>query len=379
MKRLFSTSLLFLLITFANAQVRLINIELKHAAAGQEQIVCTFSGPPDYYYYMKGSPYSLVIVVQGTLKPRQYYLGGRFVKAVESRIVDPRENHLCVKLQNNPDIAVTTQGNKLQIDLKAKNSEPVATTTPVAPSENNNVELPTLRMPMQDFGNLHIRRIVIDPGHGGWDTGAAYGRAVEKNIVLDIAVKLEELIKKNTNLEVYLTRRGDYYLPLRERTLIANQYNADLFISIHANASTNKKRKGVETYYCSEKASDKMAARIAATENAIAEKENAKILAQNHIDIEQILFKVERKLYWQDSRKIAGTLQTTLCNHFFGNKHDVRSANFSVLRNAKMPAVLVEVGYISNVGERHELLREKRHWEIAKIIVITLIEYEKQK
>ncbi|MCD8491902.1 MAG: N-acetylmuramoyl-L-alanine amidase, partial [Geovibrio sp.] len=120
------------------------------------------------------------------------------------------------------------------------------------------------------FG-LKVRRIVIDAGHGGKDPGASYYGLKEKDIVLDIALELERLFKQNTDLEVHLTRRTDVFIPLEERTAIANRLKADIFVSVHVNASRNKNSSGLETFVLNV-TKDQSALEVAAAENMATEK-----------------------------------------------------------------------------------------------------------
>jgi len=365
--QIFTISILFCLFS-PRAYSQQVQIRVTHPATGQTKVILFFSKQPDFYYYMRPSPMALVLVMQGGLSPKQFkFKNEPHLNNVQVKNVSPEESNIILQLKGQPLIKVFTEDKNIFVlfyenELPEKPAEPDYNSLPEPENEI------ILDLPHKDLNNLHIRRIVLDAGHGGWDSGAAYGSAIEKDIVLNIALKSEQLLKKNSNLQVYLTRRGDYYLNLRERTLIANQYHADLFISIHANAAKNKSRRGVETYYCSETASDKMAAKVAEMENAVARREDVKILPQNYIDIEEILFKTERKIYWEDSRKICKKIQLGLCSEFVGNSDDVKSANFSVLRNAKMVAILVEVGYISNVTERNNLIQNLYQQKVAQKI-----------
>jgi len=115
-----------------------------------------------------------------------------------------------------------------------------------------------------------LSKVVIDAGHGGFDSGAVGLNGLqEKAVTLDLALRLHQTLERQGRVRSYLTRTGDYYVPLSERTVIANQYRADLFISIHINANKNRRAHGSETYYCSAQASSKEAARVAALENAV--------------------------------------------------------------------------------------------------------------
>ncbi len=198
----------------------------------------------------------------------------------------------------------------------------------------------------------HVKRVVIDAGHGGFDAGAVgKGGLQEKRVTLDLAQRLHQLLAEKGQVRSFLTRTGDYYVPLSERTVIANQHRADLFISIHINANKNRLSHGSETYFCSEKASSTEAARVASLENAVRSHDEKKQRKQGYLDIEQILAAFEQKLNWQESGKFAIGFQNRLKTELPFKSRGIHSANFFVLRKAKMPAILLEAGFISNPGE----------------------------
>ena len=222
--------------------------------------------------------------------------------------------------------------------------------------------------------DLRIDRIVIDAGHGGFDSGAeGPGGLAEKDVTLSIAKKLQARFDRASTASAFLTRRGDYYLTLSERTTIANQVRADLFISIHINAAESPQAHGMETYFCSEKASSAEAARVAEFENAVGRGEEIAPETVGRIDIEDILFRFERKRYWEDSGSFAAMIQQGMNEHLPLRNRGVQSANFFVLRNAKLPSLLVEAGFISNPKEEG-LLRDDDFIEKIALAVFEAIE-----
>lgn len=216
-----------------------------------------------------------------------------------------------------------------------------------------------------------IRRIVLDPGHGGFDSGAVGpNRLQEKDVTLDLARQTASLLKDvNPDLRIFLTRSDDYFVPLSARTTIANQYSADLFISFHINAHDNRQAHGMETYFCSETASSKEAARVAEFENAVLKLDEESRRIPGQVNIEDILFHFERRRYWEAGGAAAGQLQKQLSESidFFRNR-GVHSANFFVLRRARMPSLLLETGFISNPGEEKILADATRRRQIAENI-----------
>lgn len=203
-----------------------------------------------------------------------------------------------------------------------------------------------------------VKRVVIDAGHGGFDPGAVGKKGLkEKDVTLDLAKRLHERLKGEGQIKSFLTRTGDYYMPLSARTVTANQFQADLFISIHINANENRKPSGSETYFCSEKASSAEAAKVAALENSVLKYDEPYKKKQGYIDIEEILFKFEQGLNWSESGEFAKAFQARFKKRLPLKSRGVHSANFYVLRRAKMPAILLETGFISNPDDEAKLER----------------------
>ncbi|MEE9566018.1 MAG: N-acetylmuramoyl-L-alanine amidase [Desulfobacteria bacterium] len=219
-----------------------------------------------------------------------------------------------------------------------------------------------------------VKRVVIDPGHGGFDSGAVGPTGLkEKDVALDLAQRVNQRISGTGRIKSFLTRTGDYYIPLSDRTVIANQYQADLFVSIHINANENRKAHGCETYYCSETASSKEAARVAAFENAVLKYDDPFKKKPGYINIEEILFNFERRLYWEESGKFAGTFQNRFQQALPFKSRGIHSANFFVLRRAKMPSILLETGFISNHAEEAELKKTSIRDKIAAAVARGLL------
>jgi len=193
-----------------------------------------------------------------------------------------------------------------------------------------------------------LRKVVLDPGHGGKDPGAlGPGGIAEKEIVLSIAKKLAVKLKTEMGTEVVLTRKDDRFVPLEDRTLLANSQDADLFISLHVNASPNADARGIETYYL-DNTTDEAAIRLAARENATSRK--------NISDLQFILSDMMQNMKLEDSITLAHRLQAALVSgmsKFMGDVKDlgVKKALFHVLVGARMPSVLVEMFFITNKNE----------------------------
>lgn len=222
---------------------------------------------------------------------------------------------------------------------------------------------------LNDSKNYIKRKIVIDPGHGGKDPGAVGPKGLmEKDVVLDIALKIKELMENNPKYEVFLTRQKDIYIPLEERAEIANKVNAELFISLHANAAPNSLAKGIETYILNW-TDDEEAIRVAARENAISVKRMKELKGE----LGAMLASLEREAKRDDSVKLAGYIHNALINglksSFSRSDNGVKQALFYVLVGAKMPSCLLEISYISNPHEERLLADENYRMKVAKSII----------
>ncbi len=219
-----------------------------------------------------------------------------------------------------------------------------------------------------------ITKIVLDPGHGGHDPGAVGPNGVyEKEIVLDIALRVKKLLQENKNVMVFLTRETDVFIPLEERTAFANSKNADLFVSIHANAHTNRIVRGVETYMLNW-TDDEEAIKVAARENAISVKKMKEHTNRYRNDVDKILVDLMRENNRDESVKLANYVQRSIIstlgdNYSSINDRGVRGALFYVLLGAKMPAILAEVSFISNPIEEKLLSKDNYRDYISRAIV----------
>ena len=212
---------------------------------------------------------------------------------------------------------------------------------------------------------LSVKTIVIDPGHGGKDPGAVSQARQEKQIVLNLSKTLSDiLVKKGYN--VRLTRETDVFLPLRKRTQFATNQKADLFISIHTNASTARSASGIETYYLA-LASDESARRTAMRENAGAE--------YNMKELDALVGRILKESKSTESRRLAELIQAQLTSGKQVKNRGVKHAPFVVLIGTKVPAVLVEVGFISNPAEGKKLTTKAYQRQLATAIAKGIEQY----
>jgi N-acetylmuramoyl-L-alanine amidase len=220
---------------------------------------------------------------------------------------------------------------------------------------------------------LKIGRIVIDPGHGGHDTGTVgRGGLMEKDLVLKVARDLKTLLEDKLGAEVVLTRNDDTFISLEERTAIANQSRADLFVSIHANSSTSRVTSGVETYYLDFARSD--------AEREVAARENATNV-RNVRDLQNLVRMLQDEKS-KESRELAAILQKKLyggARQLFptAKNRGVRSAPFVVLIGANMPSVLAEVAFISNPRDEKVLKQDANRAQLAQALFAGIESYMK--
>ncbi len=292
----------------------------------------------------------------------------------EDSIAEVRET-VSTRESTSKKTQVVTSIEKTVEDKKA------AVETPPAPSHPS--EPPVLRAStptsrgdrtMTRILGLKIGRIVLDPGHGGHDTGTiGPGGLKEKDLVMQVAKRLQRLLEERLGAEVVLTRTDDTFVPLEDRTALANQHQADLFVSIHANASRSRSASGVETYYLNFARSDE-AREVAARENAST--------IRNIRDLQDLVRKIAQADKSTESRELAALLQKKLfvgARKVYPSARDrgVRSAPFVVLIGANMPSVLAEVGFISNPRDERILRKEDNRHRLAEALFAGIEGYMK--
>ncbi len=212
---------------------------------------------------------------------------------------------------------------------------------------------------------LKLGRVVLDPGHGGHD-GGTHGPSglFEKDLVLDVSQRLGGLLEDRLGAEVIFTRSDDTFIPLEERTRIANDHKADLFLSIHANSSPYRTAAGVETYYLNFTTS-KAALDVAARENASAE--------HSVFDLKELLQKIALRDKVDESREFANRLQTSLYSattkgNVAAKNRGIKRAPFVVLIGASMPSVLAEIGFLTNSADEALLRKSEYRQKLAEAL-----------
>lgn len=227
-----------------------------------------------------------------------------------------------------------------------------------------------------------ISKIVIDAGHGGEDPGALGSKCKEKDITLTVALELGKLISENCpDVDVFYTRKTDVFIPLYNRSKIANDKHADLFISIHCNSSDNKSANGVETFV--------MGLHKTESNLEVARKENAAMLLEKDYKStygdfnpnspeSYVIFSLYSNAYLESSVQLASKVQKNLlkCTHF--RDRQVQQAGFWVLHKVAMPSILVELGFVSNKTEEAQLIDPTFQKALAASLCNAFIEYKNQ-
>jgi N-acetylmuramoyl-L-alanine amidase len=264
--------------------------------------------------------------------------------------IDTMKDFKIFPLSDPYRIIIDVKGER-KMEISSLN-ESIQNLAPSPPEEANLRKAGEKIVPVPVFKPGKIRRIVIDPGHGGHDPGAIGPSGTrEKDVVLDMGLKLAKKIREDLRMDVVMTRSTDIFIPLEERTAIANKVNADLFISVHANASLNKSSSGIETYYLN----------LAKTEKAkqVAARENNTSLEKVGV-LQTILFDLMANHKLNDSARLADDVQSALYRKIGKQYEDARNLGvkqgpFYVLVGATMPSILVETAFVSNEKEEDRL------------------------
>ena len=275
---------------------------------------------------------------------------GYFKDGVTRIVLDSQniKDFTIFELENPNRIVIDVSGDENQLKIVKRDDMPLSTDT------------------LAGVFGLKVKRIVIDAGHGGKDPGATYYNLYEKDITLDIALELKKLFTAKTDLEVILTRDRDVFIPLEERTAIANKRKADLFVSVHINASKNRNTTGVETYVLNV-TKDKSALEVAAFENQATEKSLS--------DLQSILKDIMLNSKLEESKMLARFVQDNLAKHMNASSLGVKQAPFYVLVGATMPAILVEADFLSSrsVANKYKELNYRK--KVAKGIFDGILLY----
>jgi N-acetylmuramoyl-L-alanine amidase len=257
---------------------------------------------------------------------------------------------------------------KEPVPLVSRPASAVATVSPASPTANSNGQFSLARQ----LG-LGVSRIVLDAGHGGHDPGARANGISEAELVLDVTLRLRDLLEKQPGIEVTLTRATDEFIQLEERTAIANRQGADLFLSIHANASRNPKARGVETYFLNF-ASNPEAEAVAARENSASGK--------TMHSLPEIVRAIALNNKIDESRDFAEMVQKSMVRRLSARNATLRDlgvkqAPFVVLIGAGMPSVLAEISFVTHKQEGALLKTAAYRQQIAESLLDAIVRYQK--
>jgi N-acetylmuramoyl-L-alanine amidase len=351
------------------------------------RVVIDVDGEVQYRFGRLTNPERLYVDLLGAqidpqLQGRSLDVSDRYLKAVRGAQNQAGVVRVVLDLKTLRDYHIFTLADpyRLVIDLKdAGNGAsvpplplPPAARQPAATPEQPRVRAdpagPVKRPATPSDQRWHV---VIDAGHGGKDPGAIGPSGImEKDVVLDIARRLRDLMRQERQWRVTLTRDTDVFIPLEERTALANAKGADLFVSIHANSAERPEAHGIETYFL-DLASDEQSMRVAARENATT--------VSKVSDLQRILQDLQMTSKRNESSLLAGSVQQALVQVPKGGKNGrdlgVKHAPFVVLMGAEMPSILVETGFISNPGEERKLADPKYRGQAARAIFEGIKEY----
>jgi N-acetylmuramoyl-L-alanine amidase len=295
------------------------------------------------------------------------------VKAIDGKTTSGRQSTTVAKVTPPPPAAVRQPVTPLRPTpppppLPSYAAAAPDAPAPTAPSANASGGFSIARQ----LG-LGVSRIVIDPGHGGHDSGSLGAKVQEKEIVLDVALRLEKLLQAEPGFDIVMTRRTDVFIPLEERTALANRHQADLFLSIHTNSSRNKQAGGVETYYLNF-ASNPEAEEVAARENAGA--------AQTMNHLPEIVKAIALNNKLDESRDLAQMVQESMVGGLKTSDHQppnrgVKQAPFVVLIGAGMPSVLAEISFITNANEGSLMKTGAYRQKVAESLFAAVKKYQR--
>jgi N-acetylmuramoyl-L-alanine amidase len=357
---------------------------LRQVRVGQFQptvtrVVLDVAQIEDYSIFTLPNPFRLVIDINGPARQKEQIAKREAARPAAKRPEAGKSGvtERASAPQKQPDPAeaanpaATPETNKevAKVEpLAPPNTSPGDAGPPVRPAAPTSNGSRTLTRAL----GLKVARVVIDPGHGGHDTGTIGPSGVmEKDVVLDVATRLKQLIEEQTGAEVLMTRTGDTFIPLEERTAIANEKGADLFISIHANASRARSARGIETYFLNF-TSDPDALEVAARENATTQ--------ESVHQLQNLIQKIAMTEKISESQEFAGIVQSAIHSHLrkagiAQPNRGVKKAPFVVLIGANMPSILAEISFLTNPTDERLMKRAQHRQKISEALFQGISKY----
>lgn len=351
------------------------SVRIAQNKASVVRVVLDVDGARDYTARLLANPYRLVIEVRN--KPAVTTAKATSVPAVSAAAAAPppaipTPSVVYAAKADTESPAVKPEAGSARDAASTGGKPAVAKKTPLKAKGDRTAVLvpPSESKPTRDGQRsltralgLKISRIVIDPGHGGHDTGTIGPHGLmEKDLCLDVALRLgHEIEEKLPGAEVVYTRKDDTFIPLEQRTAIANEAKADLFISIHANSSHDEAARGIETYYLNFATSEE-SMEVAARENALSQ--------ESLHDLQDIIKKIARNEKVEESKELASDIQDSLTHRLQlvsqnERNRGVKKAPFVVLIGANMPSVLSEISFISNPSDERLLKKTDQRQRVA--------------
>jgi N-acetylmuramoyl-L-alanine amidase len=337
------------------------NIRVAEFEPGRTRVVLDVDGVDDYKASMLSNPPRLIIDIYGK---------GPDTTAVKASV----KKTIVEADDDDDDDASSAKGSTHKSRARVSGVTPASERSRTETAKNAHEAKPTAsgdRSLIRALG-LKIGKIVIDPGHGGHDTGTIGPDGLEeKDLVLDVSKRLGKLLEARLGAEVDYTRTDDTFVPLETRTAIANQDHADLFISIHANSSRDPDARGVETYYLNFTSSSD-ALEVAARENASSDK--------SIYELQDLVKKIALKEKIEESREFASDVENSLYSGLAQRSPGIRDrgvkkAPFIVLIGANMPSILAEISFVSNPTDEHKLRTSAYRQRIAESLYRGISKY----
>ena len=343
-------------------------IRVAQYKADRARIVLDVDSLADFDSFLLSNPARLVIDIRGKQMASALSGGGDNEHAAVEEAAAPTTRKVIIEPENDDDpVIVTSQETTAKAGIKGRKNKKLSV-------GNGREARPTAsgdRSLIRALG-LKIGKIVIDPGHGGHDTGTIGPRGLlEKDLVLDVSRRLAKLLYTRMGADVLLTRSDDTFVPLETRTAIANQEQADLFVSVHANSSRDADARGVETYYLNFTSSPD-ALEVAARENAVSEK--------SIHELQDLVKKIALKEKIEESHEFASNVQQALHSSLAAKSSSIRDrgvkkAPFIVLIGANMPSILAEVSFVSNPTDERKLRTAEYRQKIAESLYKGISKY----
>ncbi len=371
MKRVFGLLLLLLSLPLSAQQISVEQMRF-WAAPDHSRLVFDTSGPASHTLFLLKNPDRLVIDIEDAKLRQKLPQAGaddKFVSRLRAGVRNKGDLRVVVDLKQgiNPKSFVlkpnANYGNRLVVDLYASRQGAAITVS---------------KRVVKSYKDSGLRDVVVavDAGHGGEDPGARGARGTyEKTVVMAIARKLAAMIDKEPGMRAVLTRKGDYYLPLRKRMKLARKDRADLFISIHADAFKNPKVRGSSVFVLSQRGASGEAARwLAAKENS-ADLVGGVSLEDKDDVLASVLLDLSQTATIQHSDRFAKSVFSHLKKMGKTHKRTVQHAGFIVLRSPDIPSILVETAFISNPNEERKLRDSNHQRKLATAMLAGIKDY----